>query len=65
MVGQACQGLDSSIDFSLYDNDGDGECDVVIVLYAGDGEASSYDDDAKTLYGRVSGNFRRRTSAGF
>ncbi len=47
MVGQACQGLDSSIDFSLYDNDGDGECDVVIVLYAGDGEASSYDDDAK------------------
>lgn len=42
MVGEACQGLDSSIDFSKYDNDGDGVCDVVIVLYAGDGEASSY-----------------------
>lgn len=47
MVGQACQGLDSSIDFSKYDNNGDGECDVVIVLYAGDGEASSYDDDCE------------------
>lgn len=47
MVGQACQSLNSSIDFSRYDNDGDGECDVVIVLYAGDGEASSYDADAE------------------
>jgi M6 family metalloprotease-like protein len=41
MVGEACSGLDESIDFSKYDNDGDGECDVVIVLYAGVGEASS------------------------
>lgn len=47
MVGQACNAMDSQVDFSLYDNDGDGECDVVIVLYAGDGEASSYDDDAE------------------
>lgn len=47
MVGEACQGLDSSINFSQYDNDGDGECDVVIVLYAGDGEASSYDKDCE------------------
>lgn len=46
MVGEACQGLNSTINFKDYDNDGDGECDVVIVLYAGDGEASSYDDDA-------------------
>lgn len=45
MVGEACQALDSQIDFSKYDNDGDGECDVVIVLYAGDGEASSYEED--------------------
>lgn len=42
MVGEACQGMDGSVDFSQYDNDGDGVCDVVIVLYAGDGEASSY-----------------------
>ncbi|MDE7403417.1 MAG: M6 family metalloprotease domain-containing protein [Muribaculaceae bacterium] len=47
MVGQACQGLDSKIDFSKYDNDGDGECDVIIVIYAGDGEASSYDPDCE------------------
>ncbi len=46
MVGEACQGLNSTINFKDYDNDGDGECDVVIVLYAGDGEASSYDDDS-------------------
>lgn len=45
MVAEGCNGLNSQIDFSKYDNDGDGECDVVIVLYAGDGEASSYDDD--------------------
>lgn len=47
MVAQGCQGLDAEIDFSKYDNNNDGECDVVIVLYAGDGEASSYDDDAE------------------
>lgn len=45
MVGEACTGLNSQINFSNYDNDGDGECDVVIVLYAGDGEASSFEDD--------------------
>lgn len=47
MVAEACQGLNSKINFKDYDNDGDGECDVVIVLYAGDGEASSYEDDAE------------------
>lgn len=47
MVAQGCMGLDSEINYSQYDNDGDGECDVVIILYAGDGEASSYDDDAE------------------
>lgn len=45
MVAKGCLGLDSSINFANYDNDKDGECDVVIVLYAGDGEASSMDDD--------------------
>ncbi|MDE6295992.1 MAG: M6 family metalloprotease domain-containing protein [Muribaculaceae bacterium] len=47
MVAEGCEGLNSKIDFSKYDNDGDGVCDVVIVLYAGDGEASSYEDDAE------------------
>lgn len=45
MVAEGCLGLDSRIDFNQYDNNGDGDCDVVIVLYAGDGEASSYDSD--------------------
>ncbi len=47
MVGEAVQALDGQIDYALYDNDRDGECDVLIVLYAGDGEASSYDSDAE------------------
>lgn len=47
MVGEACERLDSKINFRDYDNNGDGECDVVIVLYAGDGEASSYEDDCE------------------
>lgn len=47
MVAEACQGLPTSVDWTKYDNDGDGEVDVVIVLYAGDGEASSYASDAE------------------
>lgn len=47
MVAQGCQGLDKQINFRDYDNDGDGECDVVVVLYAGDGEASSYEEDCE------------------
>lgn len=47
MVAVAAQGLDKDIDYRNYDNDGDGVCDVLIVLYAGDGEASSYDSDAE------------------
>lgn len=40
MVIEACQELDSSIDFSDYDRDGDGYIDNVFVFYAGQGEAS-------------------------
>lgn len=46
MVAEACTGLASEINFKDYDNNNDGECDVVIVLYAGVGEASSDVDDA-------------------
>ena len=42
---QGCQGLDSSIDFSQYDNDGDGEVDLVFMYYAGKGEADGGGDD--------------------
>ncbi len=41
MVAEGCRKVDREVNFAEYDNDGDGECDVVIVLYAGDGEASS------------------------
>lgn len=47
MVAEGCNAADSQMNFKNYDNDGDGICDVVIVLYAGDGEASSYDDDCE------------------
>lgn len=46
MVAQACLALDPKIDFARYDNNADGRCDVVIILFAGDGEASSSAYDA-------------------
>ena len=45
MVAQGCQGV-SGVDWSKYDNDGNGEVDVVVVLYAGVGEADSDVDEA-------------------
>lgn len=43
MVGEACQLAEAEgINWKDYDNDGDGECDVVIVVYAGVGEAQAY-----------------------
>ncbi len=41
MVKEAIQLANPDVDFSIFDNDGDGICDVVIVLYAGVGQASS------------------------
>ncbi|MDE6485240.1 MAG: M6 family metalloprotease domain-containing protein [Duncaniella sp.] len=40
MVIEACQQLDSTVDFSEYDRDGDGYIDNVFLFYAGQGEAS-------------------------
>lgn len=40
MVIEACQQLDSEVDFTQYDRDGDGLIDNVYVFYAGSGEAS-------------------------
>lgn len=39
MIVDACQGLKDEIDFSQYDFDGDGEVDLVFVIYAGYAEA--------------------------
>ena len=38
MIKEACKKLDDEVDFSQYDNDGDGELDYVYVYYAGKGE---------------------------
>ncbi len=40
MVIECCQAVDSLVDFSVYDWDGDGFVEEVFVLYAGLGEAS-------------------------
>ena len=42
MIYDACLLADGSVDFSDYDNDGDGIVDVVVVLYAGVGEAQAW-----------------------
>ena len=41
-----CKLLDDDVDFSHYDSDGDGEVDMVLMYYAGYGEADSSDSNA-------------------
>lgn len=38
-VKEACQAIDNTVNFSNYDLDGDGEVDLVYMVYAGKGEA--------------------------
>ena len=45
-VKQTCQKLDSQVDFSKYDNDGDGSVDLVFMYYAGYGEADSDEENS-------------------
>lgn len=45
MIVDACEALDDEVDFSLYDCDGDGFIDNVFVFYAGEGEASSENEN--------------------
>ena len=42
MIHDACLGIADKVNFGDYDNDGDGVVDVVVVLYAGVGEAQAY-----------------------
>ena len=44
-VAEACKKLDSQIDFTQYDNDGDGTVDLVFMYYAGYGEADGGSSD--------------------
>jgi len=49
MIYDACMGL-PDVDFSNYDNDGDGFVDVVVVLYAGVGEAQAYNTVPESVW---------------
>lgn len=44
-VASGCSALNDQIDFSLYDNDNDGEVDLVYMYYAGYGEAEGASED--------------------
>ena len=45
MIIDACLAVDPDIDFSAYDNDGDGEVDNVFVFYAGPNESEGASED--------------------
>lgn len=48
MIKEACELVDDSVDFKLYDNNKDGKVDFVYVIYAGYGEADG--GDASTIW---------------
>jgi len=45
MIVDACKAVGSDVDFSAYDNDGDGEVDNVFVFYAGPNESEGAGDN--------------------
>jgi M6 family metalloprotease-like protein len=50
MVTEACKLADADVDFSKYDNDGDGYCDFVYVIYAGIGASDGSDENANRIW---------------
>ncbi len=50
MVYEACKLVDSQVNFADYDWDGDGEVDQVYLIYAGYGEAATYDTDPDNIW---------------
>ena len=50
MILEACTGIDDQVDFTNYDNDGDGLVDVVVVLYAGVGEAQAWQQVPESVW---------------
>ena len=45
MIKEACELVNDSVDYTLYDNDNDGYVDFVYVVYAGYGEADGGDEN--------------------
>ena len=45
MVAEACQLVNDQVDFSLFDNDGDGDIDFVYIFYAGYQESDGADNN--------------------
>lgn len=45
MIKDACEAADAGIDFSIYDQDGDGEVDNVFVFFAGEDEAEGFEEE--------------------
>ena len=45
MIQEACELVDSLVDFSIYDNNNDGKVDFVYVIYAGYSESDGAGDD--------------------
>ena len=50
MVREACEQADEHVDFSLFDDDGDGEVDNVFVFFAGKDEADDPDRNADCIW---------------
>ena len=59
MVAQACNKAEDLADFTIYDQDGDGRLDAVVIIYAGEGERMDnnlpdavweFTDDLETTY---------------
>ena len=57
MIKEACVlAKEAGVDFSRYDDDGDGEVDTVFVIFAGEDEADSSNDDCIWAHAWVLGN---------
>ena len=50
MIKEACQAADAEIDFSVFDDDGDGYVDNVFVFFAGKDEADDPDANADCIW---------------
>ena len=50
MIKEACQIVDKEIDFSTFDDDGDGYVDNVFVFFAGKDEASDPDSNSECIW---------------